>query len=140
MGQQIDGQTANSGQQIAQNASAAAEKAKTAAADAVDKQLAQIKQADLQQKIAKSISDAAADANQAMNSALSAMLQPIQDVIQQFKPIPGKLRKLVDVDGEKNGMYDNLDKMRMMANYFQEKNLVSSEVPITLSDYRADPS
>lgn len=140
MGQQIDGQTANSGQQIAQNASAAAEKAKTAAADAVDKQLAQIKQADLQQKIAKSISDAAANANQAMNSALSAMLQPIQDVIQQFKPIPGKLRKLVDVDGEKNGMYDNLDKMRMMANYFQEKNLISSEVPITLSDYRADPS
>lgn len=140
MGQQIDGQTANSGQQIAQNASAAAEKAKTAAADAVDKQLAQIKQADLQQKIAKSISDAAADANQAMNSALSAMLQPIQDVIQQFKPIPGKLRKLVDVDGEKNGMYDNLDKMRMMVNYFQENNLISSEVPITLSDYRADPS
>lgn len=140
MGQQIDGQAANSGQQIAQNASAAAEKAKTAAADAVDKQLAQIKQADLQQKIAKSISDAAANANQAMNSALSAMLQPIQDVIQQFKPIPGKLRKLVDVDGEKNGMYDNLDKMRMMANYFQEKNLISSEVPITLSDYRADPS
>lgn len=140
MGQQIDGQAANSGQQIAQNASAAAEKAKTAAADVVDKQLAQIKQADLQQKIAKSISDAAANANQAMNSALSAMLQPIQDVIQQFKPIPGKLRKLVDVDGEKNGMYDNLDKMRMMANYFQEKNLISSEVPITLSDYRADPS
>ena len=140
MGQQIDGQTANSGQQIAQNASAAAEKAGTAAADAVDKQLAQIKQADLQQKIAKSISDAAASANQAMNSALSAMLQPIQDVIQQFKPIPGKLRKFVDVDGEKNGMYDNLDKMRMMANYFQEKNLISSEVPITLSDYRADPS
>lgn len=140
MGQQIDGQTANSGQQIAQNASAAAEKAVTAAADTVDKQLAQIKQADLQQKIAKSISDAAANANQAMNSALSAMLQPIQDVIQQFKPIPGKLRKLVDVDGEKNGMYDNLDKMRMMANYFQENNLISSEVPITLSDYRADPS
>lgn len=140
MGQQIDGQTANSGQQIAQNAAAVAEKAGTAAADAVDKQLAQIKQADLQQKIAKSISDAAADANQAMNSALSAMLQPIQDVIQQFKPIPGKLRKLVDVDGEKNGMYDNLDKMRMMVNYFQENNLISSEVPITLSDYRADPS
>ena len=46
-----------------------------------------------------------------MNEMLSSMLQPIYDVIQQFKKIPPKLRKLVDVDGAANGMYNQLDAM-----------------------------
>lgn len=47
----------------------------------MDKKVAQLQEADMQQKIAKGISDAAAEANQAMNSMLSGMLQPIYDAI-----------------------------------------------------------
>ena len=80
--------------------------------DSVDKQVAQLQEADLQQKISKGIADAAAEANRQMNEMLSLMLQPIYDVIQQFKKIPPKLRKLVDVDGAANGMYNQLDAMQ----------------------------
>lgn len=55
--------------------------AELSSADAVDKKVAQLQEADMQQKIAKGISDAAAEANQAMNDMLSGMLQPIYDAI-----------------------------------------------------------
>lgn len=47
----------------------------------MDKKVAQLQEADMQQKIAKEISDAAAEANKEMNSMLSGMLQPIYDAI-----------------------------------------------------------
>ena len=43
------------------------------------------------------------------------------------------------MDGAANGMYDQLGKSSVMMTEIQ-KNMVSSEVPITLEDYRADPS
>ena len=61
-----------------------------------------MQEAALQQKIAKGISDAAAEANQAMNDMLSGMLQPISDMIKQFKTVPDKIRSIVDVDGAKS--------------------------------------
>ena len=64
-----------------------------------------MQEAALQQKIAKGISDAAAEANQAMNDMLSGMLQPISDMIKQFKTVPDKIRSIVDVDGAKAGVY-----------------------------------
>lgn len=43
------------------------------------------------------------------------------------------------MDGAANGMYDQLGKSSVAMIEIQ-KNMVSSEVPITLEDYRADPS
>ena len=74
-----------------------------------------------------------------MNSMRSGMLQPIYDLITQFKDVPPKIRSIVDVDGAANGMYSQLGKMvgsmTPLSNVF-----VSSEVPITVDDYYADPS
>lgn len=140
MGQLIGGQDINDAQKIAQNAAAkAAQITQLSSADAVDKKVAQLQEADMQQKIAKGISDAATDANKVLNSMLSSMLQPINDAIKQFKTIPPKLRKLVDVEGAKNGMYDQLGSFSMPIGEIKQ-NMVSSEVPITLEDYHADPS
>ena len=130
----------NNAHSIVQNTVDKAKKmAELSSADAVDKKVAQLQEADMQQKIAKGISDAAAEANQAMNSMLSGMLQPINDAIKQFKTIPPKLRKLVDTEGAKNGMYDQLGSFNMPIGEIKQ-NMVSSEVPITLEDYHADPS
>ena len=74
-----------------------------------------------------------------LNGMLSGMLQPIYDVIQQFKTVPPKLRSIVDVDGAANGMYAQLGKMNAAIDQIQS-NMVSSEVSIMLGDYRADPS
>lgn len=74
-----------------------------------------------------------------MNSMLSGMLQPINDAIKQFKTIPPKLRKLVDTEGAKNGMYDQFGSFNIPIGEIKQ-NMVSSEVPITLEDYHADPS
>ena len=82
MGQQIDEHTVNDVQSMAQNTiDKAKQTAELSSADAVDKKVAQLQEADMQQKIAKGISDAAAEANQAMNDMLSGMLKPIYDAI-----------------------------------------------------------
>ena len=82
MGQQIDEHSVNDAQSMAQNTiDKAKQTAELSSADAVDKKVAQLQEADMQQKIAKGISDAAAEANQAMNDMLSGMLQPIYDAI-----------------------------------------------------------
>lgn len=82
MGQQIDEHSVNDAQSMAQNTiDKAKQMAELSSADAVDKKVAQLQEADMQQKIAKGISDAAAEANQAMNDMLSGMLQPIYDAI-----------------------------------------------------------
>lgn len=107
--------------------------------DAITEQVKQLQEADLQQKLAKSISDAAAEANKQLNDMLSGMLQPIYDIIQQFKGIPPKIRNIVDVEGAKNGMYAQMGKMQASLKKLEE-NMVSSEVPITLEDYYAAPS
>lgn len=107
--------------------------------DDISKQVAELQEADLQQKIAKGISDAAAEANKQLNSMLSDMLKPIYDIIQQFKEIPPKIRSIVDVDGAANGMYAQMGKMQASLKKL-ESNMVSSEVPITLDDYYAAPA
>ena len=47
----------------------------------MDKKVARLQEADMQQKIAKGIWDAAADANKETNSMFAGMLQPIYDAI-----------------------------------------------------------
>lgn len=113
--------------------------AEQSSAGTVDKKVAQLQEAALQQKIAKGISDAAAEANQAMNDILSGMLQPISDMIKQFKTVPDKIRSIVDIDGAKAGVYAQMGKVNASFDEIQS-NMISSEVPITLEDYRADPS
>ena len=49
------------------------------------------------------------------------------------------MRKLVDADGAANGMYAQTGKVNASIDEMHS-NMVSSEVPITLDDYRADPS
>ena len=140
MGQLIDGQDAAAAQKAAENiADKAKRTAELSSAGDVDKKVAQLQDAALQQKIAKGISDAAAEANSAMNDMLSGMLQPVLDAVKQFKTIPPKLRSLVDVEGAKNGMYGQLGKVNASIDELKT-NMVSSEVPITLDDYRADPT
>ena len=111
----------------------------SATTDNISKQIADLQNADLQQKIAKNISDMAAEMNEQMNSLLSGLMQPIYDIIQNFKPIPDKIRSIVDVDGAANGMYAQMGKMQASIREFQQNNMVSSEVPIELEDYQAAP-
>lgn len=67
------------------------------------------------------------------------MLQPISDMINQFKTVPDKIRSVVDIDGAAAGMYAQMGKISLSLDLIKA-NMVSSEAPITLNDYRADPS
>ena len=111
----------------------------SATTDNISKQVADLQNADLQQKIAKNIADTAASMNEQLNTMLSGMLQPIYDIIQNFKPIPDKIRNIVDVDGAANGMYAQMGKMQASIREFQQNNMISTEVPIELEDYLAAP-
>ena len=111
----------------------------SATTDNISKQVADLQNADLQQKIAKNIADTAASMNEQLNAMLSGMLQPIYDIIQNFKPIPDKIRNIVDVDGAANGMYAQMGKMQASIREFQQNNMISNEVPIELEDYLAAP-
>ena len=124
MAQSIDGQAADS-EQKTQDALDKAEQAEKSASDEVDKNVAQLQQADLRQKMAKSVADAAADANKELNSSLSSMLQPVYDAIREFKTVPDKLRKLVDTEGAKNGMYDQMGKVGVSVDKIKS-NMVSA--------------
>jgi len=73
-----------------------------------------------------------------LNDMVSSLCKPIFDAIQEFKTVPPKIRSIVDIEGAANGMYDKLGKcqnsMQSLSNI-----IISTEVPITVNDYNADP-
>lgn len=77
--------------------------------------------------------------NKQMNEALSSMLSPIYDIVRQFKDVPPKIESIVDVEGAANGMYKQLGKIQQNMKQINSF-IISVDVPITLQDYRANPS
>ena len=73
-----------------------------------------------------------------INATLSAVCTPIYSALEQLKKIPPKLRSVVDIEGAKNSMYASLDDLKNTYKSITTTS-ISSEVPITLDDYKAAP-
>lgn len=95
--------------------------------------------ADLLQQQAKAAQLSAADMVKQLNESISAAVQPIYGAFEEFKKVPPMLNSIVDVQGAAAGMYADMASPveQMWANL--SAHMISSEVPITLDDYQADP-